>query len=108
MPAACCSSASAANPTSSTRCSPRYRKSLRGRVRTLGAQDVEDEIEAGLALVDALVATAALAAAARSALGELVLGLKCGGSDGFSRPHRQPPGRPHGRPGRSAPADARS
>jgi altronate hydrolase len=57
---------------------------LRGRVRTLTAQAEEDETEAGLAAVDALVATAALARRRPVALSELVVGLKCGGSDGFS------------------------
>ena len=57
---------------------------LRGRVRTLRAQGVEDEMEEGLALVDALVATAATARRQRVGFGELAIGLKCGGSDGFS------------------------
>jgi altronate hydrolase len=57
---------------------------LRGRVRTLRAQSEEDETEAGLAAVDALVARAALATRQEVGLGELVIGLKCGGSDGFS------------------------
>jgi altronate hydrolase len=57
---------------------------LRNRVRTLGAQGVEDEIQEGLALVDGLVATASLARQEKVGLSELVLGLKCGGSDGFS------------------------
>jgi altronate hydrolase len=57
---------------------------LRGRVRTLRAQSAEDEMEEGLALVDALVATASLAIRQEVPLSELVLGLKCGGSDGFS------------------------
>ncbi|MBV8686580.1 MAG: altronate dehydratase [Alphaproteobacteria bacterium] len=57
---------------------------LRGRVRTLGAQGVEDEIEAGLALVDELVAHAAPTRREAAGFGELVLGLKCGGSDGLS------------------------
>ncbi len=57
---------------------------LRGRVRTLGAQGVEDELEEGLALVDALVATSSLSTRRPAGFGELVLGLKCGGSDGFS------------------------
>ncbi|HYJ82608.1 MAG TPA: altronate dehydratase family protein [Allosphingosinicella sp.] len=57
---------------------------LRGRVRTLKAQGVEDELEEGLALVDALVATASLSRRQPARFGELVLGLKCGGSDGFS------------------------
>jgi altronate hydrolase len=59
-------------------------ESLRARVRTLKAQGVEDEIEAGLVEVDALVATAALARRQPAALSELVIGLKCGGSDGLS------------------------
>ncbi|MEA3053134.1 MAG: altronate hydrolase [Sphingomonadales bacterium] len=59
-------------------------ESLRGRVRTLRAQGVEDELEEGLALVDALVATASLSERQEFGFGELVLGLKCGGSDGFS------------------------
>lgn len=59
-------------------------EALRGRIRTLRAQSAADEIEDGLALVDALVATAALATRQEVPLSELVLGLKCGGSDGFS------------------------
>jgi altronate hydrolase len=57
---------------------------LRGRVRTLRAQTSEDEVEEGVALVDALVATASLARRQEVPLSELVIGLKCGGSDGFS------------------------
>ncbi|HYE28420.1 MAG TPA: altronate dehydratase family protein [Allosphingosinicella sp.] len=57
---------------------------LRGRVRTLLAQSAGDEIEEGVALVDGLVATASLVRRQRVGLSELVLGLKCGGSDGFS------------------------
>ena len=59
-------------------------QSLRGRVRTLKAQGVEDEVEAGLAEVDALVASAALCRRQSATLADLVIGLKCGGSDGFS------------------------
>jgi len=59
-------------------------EALRGRVRTLAAQGVEDEVEAGLAAVDALVATAALHRRSPASLADLVIGLKCGGSDGFS------------------------
>jgi altronate hydrolase len=59
-------------------------QSLRGRVRTLHAQSAGDEIGEGVALVDALVATASLARRQEVGLSELVLGLKCGGSDGFS------------------------
>ncbi|MFN3389466.1 MAG: UxaA family hydrolase [Allosphingosinicella sp.] len=57
---------------------------MRGRVRTLGAQDAGDEVQEGLALVDALAAQAAVARRQEVPLAELVLGLKCGGSDGFS------------------------
>lgn len=57
---------------------------LRGKVRTLTAQSEEDETEAGLAMIDALVATAALARREATPFSELVIGLKCGGSDGFS------------------------
>lgn len=53
-------------------------------VRTLGAQAADDEIGEGLALVDALVETAALAGREPVPLSELVLGVKCGGSDGLS------------------------
>ena len=53
-------------------------------VRTLGAQEAEDEIEEGLALVDALVETAGRAKREAVPLSELVLGVKCGGSDGLS------------------------
>ena len=59
-------------------------EALRGRVRTLRAQSEEDEIQAGLAAVDALVARASLCTRQPVGLGELVIGLKCGGSDGFS------------------------
>jgi altronate hydrolase len=57
---------------------------LRGRVRTLRAQGVEDELEAGLALVEELVEVAGQAKREPAGFGELVIGLKCGGSDGFS------------------------
>jgi altronate hydrolase len=59
-------------------------EAMRGRVRTLRAQGVEDELEEGLAQVDALAATASLARREKVGFGELVIGLKCGGSDGFS------------------------
>ena len=55
-----------------------------GRIRTLQAQSAEDEIEAGLVAVDALVAEAARVERVSVPLGDLVIGLKCGGSDGFS------------------------
>ena len=52
-------------------------------IRTLGAQLASDEIEEGLALVAELVA-GAKAQRTPVPLSELVLGVKCGGSDGFS------------------------
>jgi altronate hydrolase len=57
---------------------------LRTRVRTLLAQAEQDETEAGLVLVDELVEGARMARREPAALSELTLGLKCGGSDGFS------------------------
>lgn len=57
---------------------------LRHRVRTVHAQGVEDEIEAGMAHINSLVASARLATREPCNFGELVIGLKCGGSDGFS------------------------
>ncbi|RYD53777.1 MAG: altronate dehydratase [Sphingomonadales bacterium] len=52
-------------------------------LRTLGAQVASDEIAEGLALIDELV-EAAQAERTIAPLSELVLGVKCGGSDGFS------------------------
>lgn len=57
---------------------------LRGHVRTLSAQAEEDETEAGLAMVDSLIAAASLARREPAPLSDLVVGLKCGGSDAFS------------------------
>ena len=59
-------------------------ESLRGRVRTLEAQAEDDETETGLALVGALATTAGLARREPVPISELVIGLKCGGSDGLS------------------------
>jgi altronate hydrolase len=53
-------------------------------VRALGAQAAGDEVEEGLALVDALVEIAAQAKREPVPLSALVLGVKCGGSDGLS------------------------
>lgn len=52
-------------------------------LRTLGAQMASDEVEEGLALVEELVA-GAQTERTPAPLSELVLGVKCGGSDGFS------------------------
>ena len=57
---------------------------LRARVRTLKAQAEEDETEAGVALVEELALEASRARREPVPLSELVIGLKCGGSDGFS------------------------
>ena len=57
---------------------------LRGKLRTLKAQAEEDETEAGLELVDELVASATETKREPVPLSELVIGVKCGGSDGFS------------------------
>lgn len=54
------------------------------RVRFLITQEVEDEIEAGMALLDELTAYAARFKRQTVPAGELVIGLKCGGSDGLS------------------------
>jgi altronate hydrolase len=59
-------------------------EALRGRVRALRAQAEEDETEAGLALVEELVGQAEKVRREPVPLSELVVGLKCGGSDGFS------------------------
>ena len=54
------------------------------RLRAFTAQSVEDEVEAGVAAVAELVAVAAHDRRSACPLSDLVLGLKCGGSDGFS------------------------
>lgn len=56
----------------------------RARVRAFSAQDLEDETEAGLAAVAELVALAERDRRQPCPLSDLVLGLKCGGSDGLS------------------------
>jgi altronate hydrolase len=54
------------------------------RLRSFAAQMIEDEIEAGLAAVEALVAVAERDRRETCPASDLVIGLKCGGSDGFS------------------------
>ena len=54
------------------------------RVRFLVSQDVEDEIEEGLRLIDELVENAKDLRREEIPVSELVIGLKCGGSDGLS------------------------
>ncbi len=54
------------------------------RVRFFNAQEVGDEVEHGLEQVRQLVEEAAKARREAIPASELVIGLKCGGSDGFS------------------------
>lgn len=54
------------------------------RVKFLEAQTVDDEIEAGVRLVAELAEYAAAFRRTPCPLSDLVVGLKCGGSDGFS------------------------
>ncbi len=54
------------------------------RFKTLVCQEVEDEIEAGLALLRELIDNAASDELTDIPTTELIVGLKCGGSDGFS------------------------
>lgn len=56
----------------------------RSKVRTLTAQMSGDEVEDGVALVAELVEQAGQARREPVPLSSLVLGVKCGGSDGFS------------------------
>jgi len=59
-------------------------REVRGGVRSLRAQSAGDEIEEGLMLVDELVEIATSARRSPLPLGKLVIGVKCGGSDGLS------------------------
>ncbi|MCL2415298.1 MAG: altronate dehydratase family protein [Defluviitaleaceae bacterium] len=54
------------------------------RVKFLVAQDYEDEIEKALELIDELVNYAEKYTRSEVDISNLVIGLKCGGSDGFS------------------------
>ena len=58
--------------------------SRRERIRAFAAQMEEDETEAGLAALDELVALAEKDKREPCPASSLVIGLKCGGSDGFS------------------------
>lgn len=55
-----------------------------GRIRYLKSQDEEDELEAGIEQLEALVTYAERFERKPIPLSRLKLGLKCGGSDGFS------------------------
>ncbi len=54
------------------------------RIRWFNAQDVSDEIESGVAAVRELAAYARRFHREPIPVSELILGMKCGGSDGFS------------------------
>lgn len=54
------------------------------RVKFLVSQEVDDEIEAGVALVKELIDYAAPMKRVPISASKLIVGLKCGGSDGFS------------------------
>ncbi|MDU5334888.1 altronate dehydratase family protein [Enterococcus sp.] len=54
------------------------------RVKFLIAQDVYDEVESGVALLEELYVAAKVDHRTEIPLAELNVGLKCGGSDGFS------------------------
>jgi altronate hydrolase len=56
----------------------------RARVRTLVAQSVVDEMDAGRAVIEELAELVARDVRTAVPLGKLVIGLKCGGSDGLS------------------------
>ncbi len=55
-----------------------------GRIRFLKAQDAADEVEAGIRTVRELQGLSALDRRTPVSAARLVLGLKCGGSDGYS------------------------
>ena len=54
------------------------------RIKFLNAQDVPDEIEEGVRLIRLLQENAAKAERVPVSIDQLCIGLKCGGSDGFS------------------------
>ncbi len=56
----------------------------RDRIRFLNCQDVNDELEAGMAELEKLVSYASQYKRSELPASKLVVGLKCGGSDGFS------------------------
>jgi altronate hydrolase len=59
-------------------------ESERSRIRAFAAQATGDETEEGLAAVEELVRVAEADERVPCPLGDLVIGVKCGGSDGFS------------------------
>ena len=58
--------------------------SAQGKVRTLSTQNAGDELAEAAAMIDTLVLNAARAEREALPLSALVVGLKCGGSDGLS------------------------
>lgn len=54
------------------------------RVKFLVCQEVEDEMEAGAAILDELIEYAASFQRETVSASKLIIGMKCGGSDGFS------------------------
>jgi altronate hydrolase len=56
----------------------------RSKVRILSSQSVGDEMAAAARMIDELIALASSARREDMALSDLTVGLKCGGSDGFS------------------------
>ena len=54
------------------------------RIRFLQCQDVEDEIEEGVKLLHELAANAAKDKRVKIPVSKLIIGMKCGGSDGLS------------------------
>lgn len=67
---------------------PEFKKYLgeydENRVKFLSTQDVNDEVEAGLEIIDELVAYAETFKRQPVDASKLIVGLKCGGSDAFS------------------------
>ena len=67
---------------------PEFKKVLgdydKSRVRFLSAQDTDDEIKAGVALINELKQNAQKDVKQDVPFNKIVIGLKCGGSDGFS------------------------
>ncbi|WDF74131.1 UxaA family hydrolase [Novosphingobium sp. KACC 22771] len=59
-------------------------ENARGKLATLSSQSAGDELAEAAALIDTMVARAATAERVDLPLSALVVGLKCGGSDGFS------------------------
>ncbi len=59
-------------------------EAARGKVRLLSSQSTGDELSAAAALIDELVEQAAAAQRVELPFSALTIGLKCGGSDGFS------------------------